>query len=142
MRVWHVDKAELVRLLCLGGHEAPVCALAFSHDGALLASAADDGAVCVWRLASGAHLRTLRAHKGPAWCLDFSQENSLLLSAGADASMALWDVAAATSDAAAAGEEPFLLRRLHTKFTALHAARFSRANLVLAAGPYAPPADK
>ena len=54
--------------------------------------------------------------------------------------MALWDVAAATSDAAAAGEEPFLLRRLHTKYTALHAARFSRANLVLAAGPYAPPA--
>ena len=37
---------------------------------------------------------------------------------------------------------PFLLRRLHTKYTALHAARFSRANLVLAAGPYAPPADK
>ena len=130
MRVWHVDKAELVQALCLNGHEAPVCALAFSHDGALLASAADDGAVCVWRLASGAHRARsapIRARHGAST----SQENSLLLSAGADASMALWDVAAATSDAAAAGEELLLLRRLHTKFTALHAARFSRANLVL-----------
>jgi WD40 repeat protein len=49
------NAAGLIEIAALSGHDAPVNALAFSPDGALLASSADDISVRLWRIdASGA----------------------------------------------------------------------------------------
>jgi WD40 repeat protein len=42
------------------GHRGAIQSLKRSPDGRLLASCGDDGAIEVWDLASGEHLRTLR----------------------------------------------------------------------------------
>ena len=63
---WDVGSAACIRLL--HGHTAPVRAVTISPDGATAASAADDGTVRLWHLASGRLLRTLAAPEREAAC--------------------------------------------------------------------------
>ena len=172
--MWEISSGKCVRLLCRGGHAAPVCALAVSSDGAMLASGGDDHAVLLWQLSEGRLLRRLRGHLGPVWSVGFSAEGAQLVSASADCSLGLWDVTAAASaapdpdepaegtggaasngaggaDAGGAGGAggsgggrsravaPFLHRWLHTKHTPVVVAKFTRTNLLIAAGSYCAP---
>ena len=160
IRVWEISSGKCVRLLCRGGHAAPVCALAVSSDGAMLASGGDDHAVLLWQLSEGRLLRRLRGHLGPVWSVGFSAEGAQLVSASADCSLGLWDVTAAASAApdpdgpaegtggaasngAGGGRSravaPFLHRWLHTKHTPVVVAKFTRTNLLIAAGSYCAP---
>lgn len=153
VRVWDVTTAKCVRLLCREGHTAAVSAIEMSHRGDLLASAGEDAAVLLWRLSDARLLRRLSQHARPVWALSFSREDTQLLSAGADCTLVIWDVTAAASDEPpprpALGEDeseeaptPFLLSELHTKSTPLLFAKYSRTNLVVAAGVYRPPPQK
>jgi WD40 repeat protein len=58
LRWWEVQSGKCVRVQ--EAHQGIVQALKVSPDGSLLASCGDDGAIQVWDLASGQHLRTLR----------------------------------------------------------------------------------
>jgi WD40 repeat protein len=72
---------------------APANAVAWSHDGTLLASAGQDGSITLRDAVSGKPVASLAAHAGGVRGLAFSQHGERLASAGADATVKLWDVA-------------------------------------------------
>lgn len=66
-------------------------ALSFSHDGALLATAAHDGRVCIWELATGRPRRCMlgRADK-PVGALSWSSDDSWLAAGQEDGHVEQW----------------------------------------------------
>ena len=106
----------------------------------------------LWDIDSGRRLAVLAAHRGPVWSLAWSVESAQLASGGADGTLRIWDAAAAIATAAApptpgaaallgggscsplGGPPSALLRTLPTRAAPVQAVRFTRANLLLAAG--------
>lgn len=77
----------------LRGSAATVEAVAFSPDGALLATAGDDGSVQIWPTADpAADPARLRGHAGAARAVAFSPDGSTLATAGDDGAVRLWPV--------------------------------------------------
>jgi WD40 repeat protein len=58
LRWWDVERGECVQMR--EAHQGTVQSLKVSPDGRSLASCGDDGAINVWELGSGEHLRILR----------------------------------------------------------------------------------
>jgi hypothetical protein len=81
--------------------------VAFSRDGARLASASHDQTVKLWDVASGRLLRTLTGHKAFIHGVAWSPDGARLASAGGDRMVKIWD--------AATGQELRTLRR-HTSW--------------------------
>jgi WD40 repeat protein len=73
------------------GHTNGVKAVAFSHDGSLIASASDDGTVRLWNPSTGREVRTLKGHTGLANAVAFSDDGSLLASTSWDRTVRLWN---------------------------------------------------
>src|SRR5207237_153324 len=81
-----------------------VSSLAFSPDGKLLftgdplslidaATGNEDGAVCLWDVATGKELRALRGHDKSVTAVVFAPGGKVLASAGDDREARLWEVA-------------------------------------------------
>jgi len=141
IRVWDIRDAKCVRILSRNGHSAAVCTIAIANDGDLLASGGEDGAALLWRLSTGALLQRFRVHTAPVWTVGFSQESAQLVTGSADCSVGVWDVGTAVADEAATDGgrgETWLISRLYTRDTPLLAVRYSRTNLIMAAGAYCP----
>ena len=73
-----------------------VTSVAFSRDGAILASASEDKTIKLWDVspakAEGVSLRTtIEEHTAPVWCLAFSPQGRMLASGGLDGFVRLWD---------------------------------------------------
>ncbi len=70
-------------------------AVAWSPDGVLLASAHDNGVVCLWETASGEMLWMLpfQGHSSSVRSVAFSPDGSTLASGFSDTTLGLWDVA-------------------------------------------------
>jgi eukaryotic-like serine/threonine-protein kinase len=79
-----------------------VRSLAFSPDGATLASGAEDDAVRLWPLASG-EVTLLRGHDDYVAALAFSPDGRTLVSGGHDHTLRLWDLATLAPRAVDAG---------------------------------------
>jgi WD40 repeat protein len=89
----------------LEGHLGIVRAMAFSPDGRILATGADDRprwrdqSLRIWDVASGRLLRRLDPHRSGVGALAFSPDGALLASAGEDGTALIWDVRALISEA-------------------------------------------
>jgi dipeptidyl aminopeptidase/acylaminoacyl peptidase len=73
-------------------HSAPVRALAFSADGAILASGGDDRTACVWDVARAEPKAILGGHRGAVTALALSRSTRALVTAGVQDDVRLWDV--------------------------------------------------
>lgn len=77
--------SRLVRILT--GHTDYVVGVAFSPDGALLATASDDRTARLWDVATGQTTRTLTGH---FYGVAFSPDGTLLATTGSDRTARLW----------------------------------------------------
>ncbi|CAL8995887.1 unnamed protein product [Prunus brigantina] len=138
VRLWDVQTGECVRIFI--GHRSMVLSLAMSPDGRYMASGDEDGAIMMWDLSSGRCVTPLTGHTSCVWTLAFSGEGSLLASGSADCTVKLWDVTASTklpkTEENKSGNTSRLrsLKTLPTKCTPVYSLRFSRRNLLFAAG--------
>ena len=64
---------------------------AFSPDGRRIATAQQDGTVCLWDASSGDRTRVLSHHPGAVLDVAFSPDGTLLASSGGDGDVAFWD---------------------------------------------------
>jgi len=76
----------------LEGHRDSLRGAAFSPDGSLLATCADDKTVRLWPTASRKRIRPLIGHEKPVSAVAFSPSGDLLASAAEDRTVRLWHV--------------------------------------------------
>ncbi|KAM5564700.1 hypothetical protein ABKV19_018985 [Rosa sericea] len=132
-----VDSGECVRIFI--GHRSMILSLAMSPDGRYMASGDEDGSIMMWDLSSGRCVTPLMGHTSCVWTLAFSGEGSLLASGSADCTVKLWDVTASTKlpkaeEKSGSASRLRSLKTLPTKCTPVYSLRFSRRNLLFAAG--------
>lgn len=121
----------------LAGHARRARALAFSPDGAILASSGDDRQIKLWNAASGAELAAIRAHDQPIASLAFSPKTGELASASLDGSLKLWRIQ--RDEPRPGGASPRLVAELRPPgSSALRCAAFSNDGELLAASGDSP----
>lgn len=91
IKLW--DAAAHQTAVALENHTDAINALAFSADGAALASAARfEEAVTLWNTATGNVIDSLEGHTGSINALAFSLKDGLLASGGSGGEIKLWDI--------------------------------------------------
>jgi WD40 repeat protein len=77
----------------LGGQAEKIYALAFSHNGQLLATGDQAARVRVWRVRDGTLLTTMTGHTAPVQQVLFQPDDTTLLSVSDDYTIRVWDSA-------------------------------------------------
>jgi WD40 repeat protein len=93
IELWQVD--PLKKQSELRGHTSWVYGLAFSPDGARLASGGWDKTIKIWDTAGGTLLLTGEGHSGEVNAVAFSPDGKKLASAGGDNMLRIWDAGTA-----------------------------------------------
>ncbi|APW60899.1 WD40 repeat domain-containing serine/threonine protein kinase [Paludisphaera borealis] len=101
IRVWRMAKAPHPWRK-LAGHSKEAWAVAFSRDGKILASGADDLMIKLWDVATGDELAAVAAHSATVAGLAFSPVSDELASVGLDGAVKLWSLSRDSSKPAAA----------------------------------------
>ncbi len=91
IRLWDANTRQPIAML--GEHPASVNSLAWSPNGATLASGGDDGLIVLWDVARRAQASQLDAHPVAVNSLAWSPDGATLASGGGDGIVLLWDVA-------------------------------------------------
>lgn len=108
--IYEVISGKLIQTLA--GHEDVVTSLAFSPNGAILASGGQDGTIRLWDLQAGEEIRLLdrlsykvRGSSLPVriGCIAFSPDESLLVTGEVDGMIRFWDMATGVQIAAFQG---------------------------------------
>ncbi len=107
IRIWDVATGAL--LLKNTGHRRGIVAVAFSPDGAVLASASADETVKLWDGATNQELRTLTGHQGTVRSVAFSPDGKTIVTGGDDRTVRLWDTATGRELRRLAGHEAEVL---------------------------------
>ena len=88
IKLWDPESLELVRELT--GHQAWICTLAFSPDGALLASSSADQTIRLWDTKTWTEAATLRGHEDEVYSLAFSSDGRRIITGTKNGSVRLW----------------------------------------------------
>jgi WD40 repeat protein len=88
--LWQVVDGR--QLAIYHGHTGWIQTLAFSPDGATLASGSHDHTIRLWNLQTGQCLKTLRGHTGCIQSLAFSSDGATLASGSHDRTIRLWNL--------------------------------------------------
>ncbi len=88
----HVRDIDTDKAVASLPHPAGVRALAWSHDGQVLATGCDDLRVYVWKVNEGRQIAVLDGHRETVIFLGFLPGGDLLVSGSWDGSTRLWDV--------------------------------------------------
>ena len=91
VKIW--DVAAQTELATIAGHSDCIYAVAFSPDGAQLATASYDRLIKLWDVATGKEIRTLSDHIDAIYALAFTPDGKRLVTGAADRSVKVWDVA-------------------------------------------------
>ena len=86
-----VDIASDAAPLILRQHTAWIAGIAFSPDGATLASGSADCTVCLWEVATGALRAVLRGHREVIYRVAFTPDGAAVVSSGFDGAIKFWD---------------------------------------------------
>lgn len=78
--------------MVLGPARAAVMSMAFSPDGAWMASGAIDDLVTLWEVATGNREKVFQGHTGAVMGVAFDPTSRVLASVGVDRTVRLWDV--------------------------------------------------
>ncbi len=97
--IWLYDGGTGAEVDLFTGHVRPVTSVAFSPDGATLASGSQDATLRLWDVVAGQLQATLEGHQGPIASVAFSPEGATLASAGGERTFRLWDVASGQTKA-------------------------------------------
>lgn len=92
VEIHDVVPANPPRVVRPRGHEKTIEALAFSPDGAWLATGASDGSLSLWETGTGAPGPRLAGHPKSVRALAFSSDSRQLFSAGVEGGVKTWDV--------------------------------------------------
>jgi WD40 repeat protein len=77
-------------LRVLTGHAGLVNGVAFSPDGARIATASTDGTARIWQADTGEHLTTLQGHTNPVNGVAFSPDGARIATASHDGTVRIW----------------------------------------------------
>lgn len=75
----------------LRGHAGWIGRIAWSPDGALLASGSDDRTICIWNPGDGTLVRKLEGHSDTVFSVAWSWDGKFLASSSDDESIIIWD---------------------------------------------------
>ncbi|MCR4828435.1 MAG: WD40 repeat domain-containing protein [Bacteroidales bacterium] len=67
--------------------------IVYSRDGQAILTAAADGKVCLWDVATASLVQDFQGHRGEVFDAEFSSDGNTLVTASADSTIRLWDVA-------------------------------------------------
>ena len=101
IKLW--DVATRTNTATLQGHTSSVQSVAFSPDGAIIATGSGDRTIKLWDVATQTNAATLQGHTGSVHSVAFSRDGTTLASGSYDGTIKLWDVATRTNTATLQG---------------------------------------